>query len=70
MSAIGEEVWNRSGLGSSTDTDDLHQRFTALQEANADLRARIEDLEEEVAAAGSANRELMTRINGRSHARG
>jgi predicted nucleic acid-binding Zn-ribbon protein len=64
--AIGEEVWRRSGLGSSSDVEDLHRQIIALEKTNADLRLKVEDLEEELAAARAANRELMTQFNARS----
>lgn len=67
--AIGEEVWSRSGLGSSINVDDLQRQIITLEEANADLRVKVEGLEEELTAARAANRELMTQFNakGRAH---
>jgi len=64
--AIGEEVWNRSGLGSSIDVEDLRRQTITLEETNADLRLKMEDLEEELTAARAANRELMTQINAKN----
>lgn len=61
--AIGEEVWHRSGLGSSIDVEDLHRQIVTLEETNVDLRLKMEDLEEELAAARANNRELMTQFN-------
>jgi hypothetical protein len=66
--AIGEEVWRRSGLGSSVDADDLRQQIITLEEANANLLLKVEDLEEELAAARAANRELMTQFNAKDRA--
>lgn len=65
---IGEEVWNLSGLGSSIDVEDLHRQIITLEETNADLRLKMEDLEEELAAARATNRELMTQLNATSRA--
>jgi hypothetical protein len=66
--AIGEEVWNRSGLGSSIDVEDLHRQIITLEETNADLRLKMDDLEEELAAARATNRELMTQFNAKGRA--
>jgi chromosome segregation ATPase len=66
--AIGEEVWSRSGLGSSIDVEDLHRQILTLEETNADLRLKMEDLEEELAAARANNRELMTQFNAKGRA--
>jgi hypothetical protein len=66
--AIGEEVWSRSGLGSSIDVEDLHRQILTLEENNADLRLKVEDLEEELTAARSTNRELITQLNTKSRA--
>jgi hypothetical protein len=61
--AIGEEVWSRSGLGSSIDVEDFHRQIIALEETNANLRLKMEDFEEELTAARATNRELMTQFN-------
>ncbi|WP_309117976.1 hypothetical protein [Saccharothrix sp.] len=66
--AIGEEVWSRSGLGPSIDVDDLHRQIITLEETNADLRLKMEDLEEELTAARANNRELVTQFNAKSRA--
>lgn len=66
--AIGEDVWHRSGLGSSIDAEDLHRQIVTLEETNADLRLKMDDLEEELAAARANNRELMTQFNAKGRA--
>ncbi|GIF01539.1 DUF6262 family protein [Paractinoplanes rishiriensis] len=66
--AIGEEIWSRSGLGSAVDVDDLRRQIVKLQETNADLRLKMEDVEEELAAARATNRELITQLNATSRA--
>lgn len=66
--AIGEEVWSRSGLGSSIDVEDLRRQIITLEENNADLRLKMEDLGEELAAARAANRELMAQFNAKGRA--
>jgi hypothetical protein len=66
--AIGEDVWSRSGLGSSIDVEDLHRQIITLEETNADLRLKMEDLEEELTAARANNRELMTQFNAKGRA--
>jgi hypothetical protein len=68
--AIGEEVWSRSGLGSSIDVEDLQRQIIMLEESNAELRLKMEDLEEELAAARANNRELMTQFNAKRRAPG
>jgi len=68
--AIGEEVWSRSGLGSSIDVENLHRQMITLEETNADLRLKMEDLDEELTAARANNRELMTQFNARARPSG
>jgi Family of unknown function (DUF6262) len=68
--AIGEEVWSRSGLGSSIDVEDLQRQIIMLEESNTELQLKMEDLEEELAAARANNRELMTQFNAKRRAPG
>jgi hypothetical protein len=61
--ALGEHAWRESGLGTPTDVDALHQQITHLEQQAIDLRPRLAERDEDLAAARAANRELMTRIN-------
>jgi hypothetical protein len=61
--ALGEQAWRQSGLGAPDDIDALKQRIVALEQQVVDLRLRLEERDDELAAARAANREMMTRIN-------
>jgi len=60
---LGERTWHDSGLGAPDDIDRLHQRIAALEAEVADLRIRLDERAEELAAARLANREFMARLN-------
>jgi Family of unknown function (DUF6262) len=61
--ALGEQVWHESGLGVHPDTDALNQQITHLEQKTIDLRLKLEERNEELAAARAANRELMAQLN-------
>jgi hypothetical protein len=61
--ALGEHAWHKSGLGTPTDIDALHQQITHLEQQAADLRLQLEERDEDLAAARATNRELMAHIN-------
>jgi len=61
--ALGEQAWRASGLGTPTDIDALHKQIAHLEQQAIDLRLRVEERDEDLAAARATNRELMTRIN-------
>ena len=61
--ALGEQTWRESGLGAPTDIDALHQHISQLEQHNLDLRQQLDERGEDLAAARTANRELMTRLN-------
>jgi hypothetical protein len=61
--ALGEQAWRESGLGAPADIDALHQKITHLEQQAADLRLQLEERGDELSAARTANRELMTRLN-------
>ncbi len=50
-------------LGAPNDIDTLKQRIVTLEQQVVDLRAQLEERDDELAAARAANRELMTRLN-------
>ena len=61
--ALGEQTWRQSGLGAPADIDTLHQRISQLEQHNLELQQQLDEREEDLAAARSANRELMARLN-------
>ena len=61
--ALGEQAWHESGLGVPPDIDALRQQITHLEQATIDLRLKLEERDEELAAARAANRELMAQLN-------
>jgi len=61
--ALGEQAWRESGLGAPPDTDALNDTITQLEQHAADLRIRLSERDDELAAARAVNRDLMTRIN-------
>jgi cell division protein FtsB len=60
---MGEHAWNQSGLGAAVDLDELRTQIHQLEEANAELRAKVEDLDDELEAARATNRELIAQNN-------
>lgn len=61
--ALGEQVWQESGLGAPTDIDALQHQITQLEQQAAELLIQLEEREEDLTAARATNRELMARIN-------
>ena len=61
--ALGGQAWRESGLGTPADIDALNQKITHLEQQAADLRLKLEEHEDELAAARGANRELMGQLN-------
>lgn len=61
--ALGQGVWEESGLGAPTDIDQLQRRITMLDQHVADLEGQLEDRSAELAAARAANRELTRSLN-------
>jgi len=61
--ALGEQAWHESGLGATPDTGTLNDKISQLEQQAADLRIRLSERNDELAAARTVNRELMTRIN-------
>jgi hypothetical protein len=65
---LGEQAWRASGLGAPTDIEELQRKIVFLGQQVIDQRLELETREEELAAARSANRGLMTQLNGTQHA--
>jgi hypothetical protein len=61
--ALGNQAWRESGLGTPADIDALNQKITHLEQHGTDLRLRLEERDEDLAAARAANRELMAQLN-------
>ena len=61
--ALGEQTWRESGLGTPADSDALNQKITHLEQQAIDLRLQLEERDQDLAAARSANRELMAQLN-------
>jgi hypothetical protein len=61
--ALGEQAWRESGLGAPADIDALNQKITHLEQQAADLRLQLSDRDDDLAAARTANRELITQLN-------
>ena len=60
---LGEQAWRATGLGPTTDIDQLQQRIATLEQQVADSRLQLEERDQDLAAARAANRELMTGLN-------
>jgi hypothetical protein len=61
--ALGEQAWRESGLGAPADIDALSQKITHLEQQAIDLRLKLEERDQDLAAARAANRELMAQLN-------
>src|ERR1019366_4018599 len=61
--ALGEQTWRESGLGPPTDIHSLNQKITHLEQQAIDLRLRLEERDDDLTAARTANRELMAQLN-------
>lgn len=60
---LGEQAWRATGLGASTDIDQLQQRIVMLEQQIVELRLELEERDQDLAAARAANRELMAQLN-------
>lgn len=60
---LGEQTWRESGLGAPDDIDQLQQHVAALEGQLIDTRVQLGERDDELVAARTANRELMTRLN-------
>jgi Family of unknown function (DUF6262) len=61
--ALGEHAWHESGLGIPADPGRLAQENSHLQQQVIDLRLQLEERDQDLTAARSANRELMAQLN-------
>ncbi len=60
---LGQQAFERSGLGAPTATAALQDELEHHKQLVLDLTSRIEELDEELAAAREANRGLMAELN-------
>jgi hypothetical protein len=60
---LGEQAWQESGLGVPADIDALNQKINHLEQQAVDLRLQLDERDQDLAAARSANRELMAQLN-------
>jgi chaperonin cofactor prefoldin len=63
---LGENAWRESGLGAPTDIDQLQRRITDLEQQVVDLQGQLEERDQELEAARTANRDLITNLNRRN----
>ncbi|MEV6886368.1 MULTISPECIES: DUF6262 family protein [unclassified Streptomyces] len=61
--SLGEQVWQRAGLGGPPDHEALQKRVNYLEQQVTDLQRQIADRDEDLDAARSANRQLMAKLN-------
>ena len=61
--ALGEQAWRESGLGGPDDIQTLQRRITDLEQHIVELRQQLADRDDELGAARTTNRELMTALN-------
>jgi chromosome segregation ATPase len=61
--SLGEQAWRESGLGAPADIDALSQKITHLEQQAIDLRLQVAERDDDLAAARSANHELMAQLN-------
>ncbi|MDV8009304.1 hypothetical protein [Rhodococcus sp. IEGM 1318] len=60
---LGQQVWRESGLGAPADVEQLQRRITTLEQQVVDLTGRLEERDQELGAARTANRELFANMN-------
>lgn len=65
--ALGQAAWEASGLGAPADIETLTRRITELEQQILDLRSELDERDEDLAAARTANRELMAQLNASGH---
>ncbi|MGZ0201588.1 DUF6262 family protein [Streptomyces sp. RM1] len=62
---LGEQAWRESGLGATTDIEELQRAITRLEQRNVELVEALEKSQADLAAAREANRELTRTLNQR-----
>jgi len=64
---LGDQAWAQAGLGVPDDVDHLKHQIIHLEQQGVDLRLKLEEHAQDLAAARAANRELMTQLNAARH---
>ncbi|MFF5969883.1 hypothetical protein ACFY64_40640 [Streptomyces collinus] len=60
---LGEQVWRESGIAGPDETEQLQARITTLEQQVIDLELKIQERDDDLAAARAANRELIAQLN-------
>jgi hypothetical protein len=60
---LGQQVWQRTGIGAPGDIDGLQARILDLEQQALDLKIQLDERTDELEAARSANRELTKTLN-------
>jgi chromosome segregation ATPase len=64
---LGEQAWQASGLGAPPDINALRQQTVSLEQRITDLQLQLDERDQDLAAARTANRELMAQLNATGH---
>jgi ABC-type transporter Mla subunit MlaD len=64
--ALGETVWQQTGLGASSALDALQRQISHLEQQVVDLGRQLADRTDELEAARATSRELMAQLNRRA----
>ncbi|MFF8884003.1 hypothetical protein [Streptomyces flaveolus] len=60
---LGDQVWRESGIGGPDDSEQLRTRITMLEQQLIDLELKLQERDDDLAAARAANHELMAQLN-------
>jgi hypothetical protein len=60
---LGDEVWREAGIGGPDDTERLRARITTLEQQAVDPELRLQERDDDLAAARAAKRELISQLN-------
>ncbi|MFD6857897.1 DUF6262 family protein [Rhodococcus sp. NPDC060086] len=60
---LGHDAWRESGLGPPVAVDQVQRQIVALEQQIVELRAQLEERDQELDAARATNRELIARMN-------
>ncbi|MGP3684572.1 DUF6262 family protein [Streptomyces sp. IBSNAI002] len=60
---LGEQVWQRAGLGGPPDHDALQKRISHLEQHTTELQQQLADRDDDLDAARAANRQLIASLN-------
>lgn len=60
---LGDQIWRESGVGGPDDTEQLIAWIVTLEQQVIDLELKLQERDDDLAAARAANRELMAQLN-------